>query len=64
LKHTGGEVWGLNPNPEQPNIFLSTYGEKEKTTWKKKCAIWSIPQNRVSLISMISINPPCKVGIV
>ncbi|XP_023323899.1 EARP-interacting protein [Eurytemora carolleeae] len=48
LKHTGGEVWGLNPNPEQPNIFLSTYGEKEKTTWKKKCAIWSVPQHRGS----------------
>eukprot|EP00088_Acartia_fossae_P040017 TRINITY_DN4164_c0_g1_i6.p1 TRINITY_DN4164_c0_g1~~TRINITY_DN4164_c0_g1_i6.p1 ORF type:complete len:375 (+),score=61.29 TRINITY_DN4164_c0_g1_i6:49-1173(+) len=46
LKYPAGEVWSLNPNPTDPNLFLSTYGEKSQDSWKKKAAVFRIPESK------------------
>jgi len=48
LKHSAGEVWGLDPSPSDPALFLSTYGQKTASSWSKKAAVWKIPSNKSS----------------
>jgi len=48
LKHSGGEVWALDPSPTEPDTFLSTYGEKTATSWRKTTAVWKMPSNKSS----------------
>lgn len=46
LKHSAGEVWCLDPSPTDPGLFVSTYGEKNKMSWRKRAAVWSIPNSK------------------
>jgi len=46
LKHPAGEVWGLNPNPSNSSLFVSTFGEKTETSWRKKAAVMKIPEGK------------------
>jgi len=46
LKFSSGEVWSLDPNPSDPSHFLSTYGEKSQDSWRKKAAVFKIPESK------------------
>ena len=52
LKHPAGEVWGLNPNPSNSSLFVSTFGEKTETSWRKKAAVMKIPEGKVRIVKM------------